>query len=69
MKRMTNEDFISKSKEVWKDKYDYSLVEYKNIKTKIKIIYNDWIFLQKAEDHFLPKKHLTACLRRATAPE
>ena len=55
MKRMTNEDFISKSKEVWKDKYDYSLVEYKNIKTKIKIIYNDWIFLQKAEDHLLGK--------------
>ena len=52
---MTNEDFISKSKEVWKDKYDYSLVEYKNIKTKIKIIYNDWIFLQKAEDHLLGK--------------
>jgi len=55
MKRMTNEDFISKSKEIWKDKYDYSLVEYKNIKTKIKIIYNDWIFLQKAEDHLLGK--------------
>ena len=52
---MTNEDFISKSKEVWKDKYDYSLVEYKNIKTKIKIIYNDWIFLQKAEDQLLVK--------------
>ena len=52
---MSNEDFISKSKEVWKDKYDYSLVEYKNIKTKIKIIYNDWIFLQKAEDHLLGK--------------
>lgn len=52
---MSNEDFISKSKEVWKDKYDYSLVEYKNMKTKIKIIYNDWIFLQKAEDHLLGK--------------
>jgi len=52
---MSNEDFISKSKEVWKDKYDYSLVEYKNIKTKIKIIYNDWIFLQNAEDHLLGK--------------
>ena len=52
---MSNEDFISKSKEVWEDKYDYSLVEYKNMKTKIKIIYNDWIFLQKAEDHLLGK--------------
>jgi hypothetical protein len=55
MKRMSNEDFISKSKKVWKDKYDYSLVEYKNMKTKIKIIYNDWIFLQNAEDHLLGK--------------
>lgn len=52
---MSNEDFISKSKEIWNDKYDYSLVEYKNMKTKIKIIYNDWIFLQKAEDHILGK--------------
>ena len=55
MKRMSNEDFISKSKEIWGGKYDYSLVEYKNIKTKIRIIYKDWTFLQKAEDHLLGK--------------
>jgi AMMECR1 domain-containing protein len=52
---MSTEDFISKSTEIWKDKYDYSLVEYKNIKTKIKIIYNGWIFLQKPVDHLLGK--------------
>jgi very-short-patch-repair endonuclease len=55
MKRMSNEDFIRKSKEIWGNKYDYSLVEYKNMKTKIKVIYNDWIFLQNAEDHLLGK--------------
>ena len=30
--------FIEKAKEIHGDKYDYSLVEYKNNKTKIKII-------------------------------
>ena len=52
---MTSDDFISKSKEIWGDKYDYSLVEYVNMKTKVKIIYKDWIFIQKAEDHLLGK--------------
>lgn len=52
---MNTEDFILKSKKIWGDKYDYSLVEYENIKSKVKIIYNDWIFEQKAEDHLLGK--------------
>lgn len=55
MKRISNDDFIRKSKDIWGDKYDYSLAEYKNMKEKIKIIYKDWIFLQKAEDHILGK--------------
>jgi len=55
MKRISNEDFISKSRKIWGDKYDYSLVDYKNMKTSIKIIYKDWIFSQKAEDHILGK--------------
>lgn len=55
MKKMTNEDFISKSRKIWGDKYDYSLVEYKTIKEKVKIIYNGWVFNQKAEDHLLGK--------------
>lgn len=36
--RITKEDFIKKSKEVHRDKYDYSLVEYVNNKTHVKII-------------------------------
>jgi len=34
----TNEDFIKKAKEIYGNKYDYSLVEYKNSRTKVKII-------------------------------
>ena len=35
---LTKEEFIRKAKEKHGDKYDYSLVDYKNAKTKIKII-------------------------------
>ena len=38
MKTLTTEEFIKKAKEIHDDKYDYSLVDYKNAKTKIKII-------------------------------
>lgn len=36
--RMSLEDFVRKSKEIHNGKYDYSLVEYKNAHTKVKII-------------------------------
>lgn len=37
-KKITTEEFIERAKKVHGDKYDYSLVEYKNSKTKVKII-------------------------------
>ena len=37
-KRLTTETFIEKAKNLYGDKYDYSLVEYKNGTTKVKII-------------------------------
>ena len=37
-KKVTTEIFIEKAKAIHGDKYDYSLVDYKNAKTKIKII-------------------------------
>ena len=37
MRKITTEEFISKAKEVHGDKYDYSEVEYKGAKTKVKI--------------------------------
>ena len=58
MKKLTTDDFIKRSKNIHGDKYDYSLVEYINQKTKVKIIcpvhgifdqtqaesYYDWLY-------------------------
>lgn len=38
MKRLDKETFIKKSKEIHNNKFDYSLVEYKNVRTLVKII-------------------------------
>lgn len=53
--RSTKEEFILKSREIHGDKYDYSLVEYKGNKVKVKIICGDHIFEQK------PNSHLSGC--------
>lgn len=37
-KRLTTESFIKRAKEIHGDKYDYSLVQYINSRTKVKII-------------------------------
>lgn len=55
MKKLTTEEFIRKSIEKHGKKYDYSLTKYKNMKSKVKIIYNGWTFEQNAEDHLLGK--------------
>ena len=47
----TKEYFIKLAKDKWGDKYDYSLVEYKNSKTKVKIIHEDKIYEQSPSDH------------------
>ena len=47
----TTEDFIKSSIEVWGNKYDYSLVDYKNSEKKVKIIYKDVIFEQNPQSH------------------
>ena len=39
-KKLTTDDFIKKSKEVHRDKYDYSITIYKNKRTKIQYICN-----------------------------
>ena len=49
---MTTEEFIEKAKAVHGDKYDYSKVEYVNIKTKVCIICQEHgEFWQRAESH------------------
>ena len=57
MKKLTTKQFIEKAKLVHGDKYDYSLVEYKNSKTKVKIKCNTCnnIFNQTPNDHLSKK--------------
>ena len=51
--RKNNNDFIKKAKSIHGDKYDYSLVDYKNNKTKIKIICPEHgIFEQAPNSHY-----------------
>jgi len=53
-KKSTTEEFINKAKKIHGDKYDYSLVDYINSKTKIKIICKKHgIFEQKCVCHTL----------------
>jgi hypothetical protein len=52
MIKFNKEEFIEKAKEIHGDKYDYSLLEYKNNKTKIKIICKyHGIFEQTTKTH------------------
>ena len=53
IKRKTTEDFILESKEIWKDKYDYSLAEYTGALNNIKIVYNGIVYEQRASSHLL----------------
>lgn len=50
--RSNSGEFIIKSKSIHKDRYDYSLVEYENAKTKVKIICSEHgIFEQTPSNH------------------
>jgi len=49
--KKTTEQFIQESRKIWGDKYDYSLVDYKNSSTKVKIIYDNLIFEQNPMSH------------------
>ena len=52
-KRLTTEEFIERAKKIHGDKYDYSLVEYVNLVTPVKIICPiDGVFLQRPDLHF-----------------
>jgi very-short-patch-repair endonuclease len=47
----TTEQFIIESKEVWGNKYDYSLTEYKGALIDVKIIYDGIVYLQRPTSH------------------
>ena len=46
MEKLTNEIALKKSKEVWGDFYDYSLFNYINARTHIKLICKKEIFVK-----------------------
>ena len=56
-KKLTTEEFIERAKAIHGDKYDYSLVEYKTDKNKVKIICKHCrrIFEQKPSNHLQGK--------------
>lgn len=52
MRKLTQEDYIISCNEVHNNKYDYSLIEYNNIRSKIKIICKEHgIFEQNSKNH------------------
>jgi len=58
-KKLTTEEFIEKAIDIHGDKYDYSLVEYKNTTTKIKIICEEHGVFEQTPDNHINKK--TGC--------
>lgn len=56
MTALTQEEFINRSKAIWGDKFDYSLVVYKGAKSKIKLICpKHGVFKQQAGGHLYGK--------------
>ncbi len=53
--RKTTEQFIKEAKLIWGDKYDYSETEYVDARTKVKIIYNNFVYLQTPDKHLRRK--------------
>ena len=60
--KLTDIDFITKSNEIHGNKYDYSLVRYKNNKTKIEIICPiHGVFRQSPNNHISKKQGCPKC--------
>ncbi|MFW6281854.1 MAG: hypothetical protein ACOC1O_03555 [bacterium] len=59
---MELDDFIKKAKEIHKDKYDYSLVEYVNSKMPVKIMCKEHgVFEQLPSNHLRPDRGCSKC--------
>lgn len=62
--RILESDFISRSKEIHSNKYDYSLVKYINHSTKVEIICKEHgTFKQTPNNHMIHKKGCHKCSR------
>ena len=55
MKKLTNDEFISKSIQIHGNKYDYSLTNFLNVRTRIKIILDGVIYEQLPYAHLFGK--------------
>lgn len=65
-KTLTSAQFITKAKNVHGDKYNYSLVEYKNNRTKVKIICPEHgVFEQLPDNHLQGKEGCRKCLKQS----
>lgn len=49
--KKTTKEFIKEAKEIWGDKYDYSLTKYKGSLKDIQVIYNGIVYSQRASSH------------------
>jgi very-short-patch-repair endonuclease len=49
--KKTTEEFILESKNVWGDKYDYSMTKYEGALNNVKIIYNGIVYEQRSSSH------------------
>ena len=67
--RTTLGDFIEKARNVHKDKYDYSKVEYINNSTKVCIICNEHGEFWQTPSNHLAKQGCSKCQNRATNTE
>ncbi len=54
-------DFVNKARKVHGDKYDYSLVEYKNAKEKVKIICKEHGIFEQSPNKHLQKRGCKLC--------
>jgi very-short-patch-repair endonuclease len=55
--KMTTKDFIHKAKKIHGNRYDYSLVDYKNTKTKVKIICPEHGIFEQIPNNHISKKY------------
>jgi hypothetical protein len=61
--KKTTQDFINESKKIHGDKYDYSMVDYKNNRTKINIICSKHgVFQVRPNDHLSKKSGCKKCI-------
>jgi len=68
MAKLNTKEFIQKAKEIHGDKYDYSLVDYKTNKDKVKIICKEHgVFEQTPTTHIYKKSGCYKCAINTSA--